>query len=406
MIMFWSVAALMVLVAMALVLVPLWRKGRIEQVDRNAINVALYKDRLLELEQERTEGTLTDEQFATAHQELERDLLQNVEPRVAAVEAPARSGRGAIIGLALLLPLAAVPVYLQLGSPDFVAHEPGTVSGADQAGDMTQMVEQLQARLKRQPDDAQGWVLLGRSLAMQQRYGAAADAYAEALKHAGENAELLSYYAEALAMQQGGLQGKPEQMLARALALDPDSELALWLSGIAAFEREKFAVALGHWQRLLPMMEAGSEWAQMVSNGIEQAKARLAGAPAVTETPVEATAAEPVRIVLDVSVAAALTGKVAAGDTLFVYALDPQGGRMPIAIERHLASELPLTVTLDDGDTMAGGRSLSSFQQLRLMARISKSGTAMAASGDLQGEVMITVGSDDHAVLNIDQALP
>lgn len=397
MITFVLVACAMLALAAALVAWPLLSPRVGGGPAREAINVALYRDRLAELEAERDSGALSAEQFEQARVELQRDLLENAAP-----EAPSalrrRQPRSALL-LAALLPMLAGGIYFWLGAPDFIEVERAT-QHQSAGGNMDEAVTRLRARLAANPTDLEGWLLLGRSLTVQQQYKAAADTYAQALQQVGEQADLLALYAEALAMVQGQVSGEPEALALRALTLDPDSIIALWLGGYAASERGDFATAVARWERLQGLLPADSRMTKRVQESLAEARQRL-GAPAAA-APQTADAGGAVRV--SVRLDESLRSQLAAQAVLFVYAQDPEGGRMPIASVRRTAA-LPAEVVLDDSTVLQPGRRLTDLPALKIVARIAQTGEAMTRSGDLYGEVRVAAGTGQVTIL-IDRVVP
>jgi len=270
---FWIAAVVLTLAAVALLLPPLLGKGRAAGIARDDLNVTLFKDRLTELEKELGDEEITPAQYEQARRELEQDLLFNTGGASTAVRG---GGRWMAIIVALLVPVVAFTLYNRIGSPDLIDADPAA-AGQPAMGidiDINQMIERLRQRLAETPDDAEGWVLLGRSLAMMERYREAEQAFAKALEQLGDFPPLLAEYAETKAMVQGGLSGEPMELVRRALAADPNQQRALWLAGIEAYERQAFSEAAGYWERLLPQLEQGSETYQMVEQNIEQARAQ------------------------------------------------------------------------------------------------------------------------------------
>lgn len=395
MITFVLMACAMLVLAVALVVWPLYFHRRAAGPAREAINVALYRDRLAELQAERDSGALSADQFAQAEVELQRDLLENAMPETPMT--PLQRQPRTAIALGMLLPLLAGGIYLWLGAPDFIEMERATqhqVGGG--MGSMDEAVARLRNRLANNPNDLEGWLLLARSLTVQQQYGAAADTYAQAMQQMGEQAELLALYAEALAMAQGRVGGRPEELARRALELDPNSVIALWLSGYGASERGDFASAVARWERLLGLLPADGRMTTMVQESLAEARTRLGvAAPA---------AGMEAAVRISVQLAEALRAELMAQDVLFVYAQDPAGGRMPIASVRR-AAVFPAEVVLDDSTLLQSGRRLTDFPALRLVARISRSGEATTRSGDLYGEARWTAG-EGKATIVIERTVP
>lgn len=367
-------------------------------------NRRIVRAQLAELDAERAAGNVDDAQYASARDELERRVLD--EAVVGATPERAESSHGAALSLALALPAMAVALYLHLGSRDgldpTLARAAAVEPDAASPMDMEQAVRRLADRMQAEPDNVEGWALLGRSYAQMQRLEQARDAYAKALARKGDDPQLLADYADALAMTQGRkLEGEPEKLLLRALQIDPDHVKALALAGAAAMARRDYANAVKHWTRARELVPPESPFAQGLNSGIAEARASASLGPAVVAA---ASAAGPTAagaaasavaapngaaLSVTVSLAPALTSKVQAGDTLFVYARAAEGSRMPLAIVRMPASALgkgPLSVKLDDASAMSPQVKLSTTPNVVVVARVSKQGGAAPAAGDLEGE--------------------
>lgn len=212
-------------------------------------------------------------------------------------------------------------------------------------------------------------------------------AYSKAVARIPGNASLLADYADALAMARGRrLQGEPEALIQRALAADPNHIKSLALAGSVAFEKRDYAGALSYWERITQLVPPDSDVARSIGGSIKEARA-LAGAPAA---PVAAaasqTAADAARGVSGiVQLAPALAARVAPDDTVFIFARAADGPRMPLAVLRKKASELPIAFTLDDSLAMTPQARLSGVPQIVVGARVSKSASASPQPGDFQG---------------------
>jgi cytochrome c-type biogenesis protein CcmH len=193
-----------------------------------------------------------------------------------------------------------------------------------------------------------------------------------------------------------------------ALETDPDNVKALWLAGHWKNQQGSYADAVRYWQQAAQLLPPEGKDAEVIAQQISQVRAKLAPgevveAPAPRQQPAAAGKAITVNVTLDPQVAAG----AAAGDTVFIFARALSGPRMPLAIVRKQVSDLPLTVTLDDSTAMAPAMKLSNFEEVTVGARVSKSGTAMPQSGDLQGLVEPVVpGSGPAIELSIDSRVP
>jgi len=230
--------------------------------------------------------------------------------------------------------------------------------------------------MRENPDDAEGWKLLGRSYVALGRFPEALDAYAKAAARKPRDAELLADMADVLATTRSErLQGEPEKLVLRALEIDPQNLKALALAGTAAFDRRDYAGATRYWQRMLPLVEPGSEDARQIQASIAEARSR-GGAPA---------AAAPRALQGKVSLSKKLAAQASPDDTVFIFARAAEGPPMPLAVKRARVRDLPFEFALDDSMAMAPGMNLSAHARVVVGARISKSGQPTAQPGDLQG---------------------
>lgn len=271
-------ATLLIVVVAAFLLPPLWLGLRPAKAstDRRAANLAIFRDQLAELEKEKAEGSLAEIDFEQAKRELQHRLLSEVDPATAeAAPASHAASRPAAIGVMLLLPVAALALYTVLGTPKALNPEATAPRPKMTAAQIEGMVAKLAERLKANPDDMQGWLMLARSYKAMGRYAEAAEAYGKAEKVVAQDAELLADYAEALAMGgDTGMRGKPRQLIDQALKLDANNPHALLLAGGAAMEAGNRAEAITHWEKLLPQVEPGSELDTMLRGALDKLKAK------------------------------------------------------------------------------------------------------------------------------------
>ena len=381
-----------VLAALALFMVvrPLMRGRAGAALSRRDANIAIYRDQLRELDADLAAGTLGRADYERSRLELEARLLEDVSTEEAAT-VPSR-GRRAALALGLAVPLVALSVYLLTGNPAGLdpAQEGPT------AAQIEAMVARLEARLRENPDDAEGWKLLGRSYAAMGRFPQAVAAYAKAAERSPRDAQLLADFADALAMARGQrLEGEPEQLVERALELDPKNLKALALSGTAAYGRKDYAKAAEIWARMLPHVPPGSEDARVIGENVAEAK-KLAGIGSPAHPGVRGT----------VSLSPKLKKDVKPDDVLFVFARAAGGPPMPLAVLRARAGDLPLTFSLDDSMAMATGMSLSSHPKVVVVARVSKSGSAKPTKGDLEGASRPVANDAAGVAVVIDSVVP
>ena len=309
------------------------------------------------------------------------------------------------LGLALALPLVTAGLYLLVGTPIALN---GVTAPSSAPISMQQAVLELRTHLTQQPDDLQGWMLLAQTNAMLRNSRDARDAYDHVLQLDANNAQAMVGWAEAdsIVREDHLIEGRALDLLKRAVLLHPDSQRGLWLLGISQFQHDKFADAAATWRLLQPQLEPGSNVAQAVASQIQQADQRASGAPAdATSASAPATpAGTGVSLQVQVALAPALKSKLAAGDTLFVFARQPNGPPIPLAVAKLDASALPANVSLTDAMAMRPDLKLSSVANVFVGARISHSGQPMAQAGDLEGDAgVVAVNSKTPIKISIDK---
>lgn len=422
---FWSLAAVMMMVALLFILPPLLRKRELSAVSRDELNIEVIRQQLAELDTDLEVGKLDKAQYGAARADLEQELLYDLA-RTDPASRKACSGRWATLLIIPALPLCAVLLYQQLGSVELIerlqqarsSQPPAAQQQAQSAASIDEMVALLAERLQQQPDDLKGWVMLARSYTILKRYSEAEAAYANALRLGGENANLLADYADATVMANNGrFNDKAGELLTRVLELDPGNLKGLWLAGHWKNQSGDYAAALDYWQQAAAKLPPGGEDTAVIAEQISnvQAKLGITAAPAATVAAATTDAASPsatdsgsaAALSVSVSLDPQLAAAAAAEDTVFIFARATQGPRMPLAIVRKQVKDLPVTVTLDDSMAMMPAMKLSNFEQVDIGARISKSGNAMPESGDLQGIVSpIATQSSETIQVTINSNVP
>lgn len=403
---FWLMTAVLTALALALMLWPLLRPSRSGAIAAQASGL---REQLEVLKSSHASGLISDADFTVRKQALSDAVLALVDRPVSTPTPRAVS----VLALILLvtLPLALVLLYRQVGNPNALGFagrgtEPPAAGAQpdalpENAPDLAAAAETLAAKLRDNPEDGEGWVLLGRTYRATEQFTPARAAFERALKLVPENADLLAEYAEVLglASEPRSLAGEPEARLDRALVLDPTHQRALWLKGFARKQAGDGAAAEDYWNRLLAQIEPGSSVQTAVIDQINQARASqgkepVAGAaaaapPAPTaDNAVAAPAAEVTApsgaIAVQVDLAPELASKVAPGAVLFVFARAENGPPMPLAIQRLATGAFPVAVSLDASMGMLPNMSLNQFERVVIGARISMSGNAQAQAGDLE----------------------
>lgn len=380
---FLIAAAMLLLASLALLTRPWWRRNRTDATTRRALNTTIYRDQLGELERDRSAGQLGEADYQEARGEIQRRLLEDATEADAPLTAPALR-RPTLIVMIVALPLLALGLYGWLGNPaalDQMARRDFSRQ------DIENMVAGLAAKLEKEPDNLPGWVMLARSYKAMRRYDEAERAFEKAGPLIDQDPQLLADFADLLATRSGGnLAGRPEQLIGKALALDPDNLQTLWLAGTAAFNRREFGKAIEHWQRGLRQLPPESEDARMLNSIIAEAKQQMGPGKGTGKTGATmAAAATAAGIGGRVELAAALKAQAAPSDTVFILARAAGGSPMPLAAKRIRVADLPMDFSLDDSDAVMPTQTISSAKALVVEARVSKSGDAKAKPGDLTG---------------------
>lgn len=403
-IVFFLIAAVFILVAFAFVLPPLWRARELRKADLDHRNIEIARSRLAELQGNLGAGGISQAQFDEQVAELELALSDDLSIE-SQVKAAHTHGRWMVYVVALAVPVLAGALYFSLGRFDAVEHRAelaqAAPAGMPSAEDIGKMVEKLAEKMKANPGDAEGWLMLGKSYKYMEQFPKAADAFANAYRLMGDKPDVMLLYAEALAFAADkNLAGKPSELIFKALALEPENPNGLWLGGLAKVQQGDSKGAAALWRKLESLLPEGSEPRKEMQNIIANLPGQSQVAPTEPQTPPAASVASK-SVTVEISLAPELQPSASPSDTVFIYAQALTGPKMPLAIVRKQVSELPLKVTLDDSMAMMPAMKLSNFGEVKLLARISKSGQAVTQPGDLIGTVenAAVSGSDGYKII-------
>ena len=443
---FWVVAGILTIGALLFIVPTLISKGTSRTgVIRKAANVSIYRDQLAELESDLRSDVLSKEQYDQSKRELQQRMIQDVPEgeslATMVITSSNRSNIATITVLMLAIPLMAVSLYLWIGNtkgltPQPISEQQSPMSGSGPESEsghqnFSSVLDSLIARLREQPNDVEGWIMLGRTYAIMQRFNEAKIAYEQVIALSPESPELLVDYADIVAMTNGGsLQGEPMELVNKALSLSPKNPKALALAGTAAFEQKNFKQAASYWEKLLVQIPPESKLAQSVKESITEAKSLASGkgstmagmqnqaatsnqnspppaSQAITASPnADSAGATGATLTGTVTLSATLAGKVSPDDTLFIFARATDGPPMPRAISVKKVRDLPASFLLTDGMGARPDLKISNVPQLIISARITKSGKAMPESGDLQGFSQKVKPGDKNINIVIDQQVP
>ena len=419
---FWIAAVVFVVVAMILVLPGLLR-GRTAtgKTARREINIAVYRDQLKELEADRGNGMISEDQFQTAKLELEARLADDALTADTAPEPESVSSRKLGYALAGILPVAAFGLYFWLGSPAALiqiangsANAQATADAVPGQHDFMQMIQQVEEKTRTNPEDGEAWAMLAKTYTVMERWPEAMQAYEKAATLLPQDASVLSGLAEAVAILNNRvLAGRPMELVAKALELDPNDIKGLELSGIHAYQQKNFAQAAFFFKRLHQQLPPETPYAQDILAAQQEAERlvqagltgldNLANPPPVADS--QPAAGQPATISGSVDIAPELKSKLSATDTVFLFAR-PGARGAPVAAIRSNVGSLPLEFNLNDSMAMNPGNVLSSHKEVMLVARVSKSGNPIAQPGDMEGKISAVKVGAKGVKLVIDQVVP
>ncbi len=429
MITFWIFAIAMVIVALFFLLRPFFLDMKKDEIERSALNVSITKERLSELETELKQDTISQSEYEQTREELEQALLYDVEQETTTIKKVNNESYNRLsrIILIVIVPVLAVGLYIFLGQPELIeggkkqtATAPAghaSSNGTGKLATVEQMLDKLAAKLKENPDNAEGWFMLGRSYMSLKRYKEAAAALEKTNQLVPNNPTVLLQYADALTMSRGGqISGKPFELIKKAVAIKPDDPTGLWLLGMGYDEQGEYQKAISYWTLLLPLLKDDKSINE-VKNLVRQAKRKSGIDVAADSKSVTKSDSKPVNIPADkesmtslkvkVSIDKKLLKQVSANDTVFIFAKAVKGPPMPLAVVRKQVKDLPLEVVLDDSMAMIPSMKLSNFEKVQVSARVSKSGQPSAQSGDVQSEVRVVNSNKKEKIkLTISEVVP
>lgn len=399
------IIALVVMTGVALLLLslPLLRVPKSDDNDRQQQNIDIAKAQMQQLEIDKQQGLISATDYQQSMETLEAALARDLQSQQAADQlkqgdaaaAGLGDGRWMVVLIALALPALAAVMYWQLGQPQMIellaqqSNQPTEVKQLESATNMSidEMIDRVKAKLRANPEDADGWFILGRTYMTLQRYEEASVAYARTYELVGDEPAVMLAYADAIAMTNNGqIDAVAADLILRAQKLAPENPTALWLAGLVAEQQKNYDQARAYWTQLLPLMSDDP-------GAVQEVRSLIAGLPGTTEEQLQSLdsqlseAPSGPSLSLEVSLSEELRAKVSADDSVFVYAKAQSGPPMPLAAQRLKVSDLPAKVTLNESMAMIPNMTIAAFDTLIVGARVSKSGQAIARSGDLIGEV-------------------
>jgi cytochrome c-type biogenesis protein CcmH len=389
-------ALLLLILVLILLLRPLFFPAKESATSRRQMNAAIYREELDKLEADRLAGTVDSNNYEQTHAEMRQRLFQDTDEAddLAVLGSPKKT----IIGICLFVAILSAGFYFYLGDAAQIAQKSSEKPMTQES--VEKMVEEFAAKMEKEPDNLKGWAMLARSYRILGRNTEAANAYARAGSFVDSDPQLLADYADVLAANaNGNFAGKPQQLINKALAQDPNNLLALWLSGTAAFNAQNYKAAVQSWEKLAKQLPAESDEARAIAASIAEARSKgglaPASAPVISNQGVSG----------QVEITPELKSKIKAGDVLMVIARKP-GERMPVAVLKTPVTAFPINFVLNDALAMSPNALISQMPEVSVEVRISKSGMAMPEAGDLISiSQTIKVGTT-NARLTIEQIRP
>jgi len=411
----------MLLLAIAILVYPLLKVKNKKAVAYKESNLQLHKQKLKELDNDLEEGRIDQSHYRIARTELDRELLDDVPAESKDTAGlhyafTAKSQPALALGIAVFLPALALLVYMQLGM--HAASEQVAVEPQKPLMSVEAMTAKLEEKLRSRGGEVEEWAMLGRALKHLGQYEKSADAFATALSQ-GANAQLMLEQAEALALANGQrFDAKGRELVLDALGLQPDNVNALWFAGVAEYQFGNFHESINHLTRLSAVADIDEEINQSIRFYITQAREQLLAAgeevptleellPATKTAPLQQAAADVVELRVNVDISDEVRKRFSGTDAVFVYAKAVQGPKLPLAVQRKTMADFPAMVVLDDTMAMVEGMNIGAFDSVVVSARVTKSGSAIAQSGDYIGQMVVeNVASAGVINIEINELVP
>ena len=443
-IMFWAILIAMLLVAIVILVFPLLKVRDESILAYKESNLKINDEKVSELDLDLAEGRIDQTFYKSARQELDRELLidipeENQQTAAQHYTNVAKRHPAWALLITVFVPMLALLVYLELGmhaaSEDAFLAEQKVEQRAEpgQQQSVEEMAQKLEKHIEKNGGSAEEWVMLARSHKYMKKYGLAAKAFAVALEKDGNDAQLMLERAEMLALDNNrAFNAEARNLVLAAYKLEPENANVLWFVGVAEFQKENHQQAINHLTKLLPLARGDENVVKSIISIVSKSREKLVAAgkemPELVDlldvealSPQQSAAVEAdkgsadsvstqvTKLQVAVDIAKSVKQKFNANDVVFVYAKAKQGPRMPLAAQRVTLADLPVTITLDDSMAMVDGMNISAFDQLVVSARVTKSGSAIAKTGDYIGQAELEVknkGTVTKLNLVIDTMIP
>ena len=423
---FAIIAGLFILFAIIMLTRPLLKTPDLGKVDQKQVNLEIFKQRQAELEQDLQQGQIDQHEYEATRQDLEKQLLSDIPEQEETPTADNGKQTVSLLVTVVAIPLLAIGLYLYLGHPEAInnpnthpessARNPhGSSKKTTQAPSIAEIVIKLEKKLKQEPDNKKVLFFLARSYTHLRQYKKAEQIYEQLTRLVPDNASYWADYADIAGVnQRGRLDGKPYELIKRALSVLPEHPKALWLAGTYYYQKMEYNKAIRFWKKLRALLPPASRNLKSINASIASAEQKLGIKPsASTETRIqprkraETAQASGISISGVARISDKLKSRTRPDDTVFIYARASKGPRMPLAVVRKKVRELPIKFTLNDSMAMMPQMKLSNFKNVVVSARISRSGNAITQSGDLSSaKVNVTLSDKQQLNLVIDRVVP
>lgn len=416
---FWLYSTILLIVSLLFILVPVLRYRPVIKTAGDEIrkqkNIEVFQQSLAELEQDKAEEVISAEEFEKLKAELQRSFLRDMEDEKSRTKAAEQNSNKLIPLLCLLfVPVFSYSLYEVVGSardlalPAIMQELSAAETAEQQLDGLNRLAELLQQRYDRNNDDIQNGYMLGTLYLELENFEQAITVFtsmAEVMEPSPDKATVLGQLAQSMYMAAGSkMTPAVEQVIGEAQSLNPNEFTILSLLAIDSFLNENFAQALTYWRRQLAQLDRNSQQAAVLSSRIAQVESLLpASALAATETTDNQGPSVSLVIELDESIKDLVDDSM----RLFVYARNP-AMPMPLAAQTLAVPDFPFEITLDDSMAMIANMTLSTAQEVIVGARLSKSGNAIAQSGDIQvvSEPFSLAEQDEAIILTIKDIVP
>lgn len=353
---------------------PFWTKPK-KSISQDDLNLAIYQTQLEELDHDYQQDKISQEQLAQAKKDLETTLGYNI-----ADDKPENNNKHTIAGIATIAIIVIAVSSLTYQKTNSESSAKSQLAN-NQAATVDSLIKQLEEKLEQSPNNPEGWHILAKTYQATGNYAKSVTSYRKASQLMPNNSKFLTDLGYSIALNNNSFLGEPAEIFKKAIKLDPSNHDAAYLLGRNYFEQNKYQKAIVIWSNLIPNLEPKNK--KSVIRDIHYAQEKLG---------VELTKfVEPTKQKRVITVRVSLSSKLSIKDneTLFISAHALNGPPMPLAAIKTTAGKLPITITLDESNSVIPNVTINSYDKIIVKARVAKSGTPTKKTGDLFGSVKI-----------------